>query len=271
MRFILSVFMVSMMWVGAAQAAITPAIENAKTPEEKGLEIAREADRRDEGFGDQSTSMKMILNNAHGQSSVRSVRMKLLEVPDKTVGDKSISVFDTPADVKGTAFLSHTKILEPDDQWLYLPALKRIKRISSANKSGPFVGSEFAYEDLTSFEVGKWQYKYLRDEPCVNYVCFVIEQYPQYEDSGYTRRVAWVDQDEYRAMKVEYYDRKDSLLKTQTFSNYKQYLNKYWRAHETEMVNHQTGKSTKLIWDDYQFQMGLTDNDFEKNVLKRAE
>ena len=82
--------------------------------------------------------------------------LRTLEVPDESVGDKSLIIFDSPRDIKGTALLSYAKILDPDDQWLYLPALKRVKRISSVNKSGPFVGSEFAFEDFTALELNKY-------------------------------------------------------------------------------------------------------------------
>ncbi len=74
-------------------------------------------------------------------------------------GDKSLFVFDEPRDVQGTAFLIHAHREDADDQWLYLPALKRVKRISSANRSGSFMGSEFAYEDMTAQEVEKFTYR----------------------------------------------------------------------------------------------------------------
>ncbi len=240
-----------------------------ETPEEKGLSIAIEADKRDRGFLDSSTKLKMILTNRHGERSTRELRLKTLEIPDETLGDKSLSIFDHPRDVKGTAFLTFTKIVEPDDQWLYLPALKRVKRISSANKSGPFMGSEFAYEDLASEEVGKYKYKWLRDESFGDLSCFVVEQYPVYENSGYTRRIVWIDQEEYRPWKIEFYDRKDSLLKTMVFKEYKQYLSRYWRSHEMFVENHLTGKTTTLEFHDFIFQSGLSDNDFNKNALQR--
>ena len=185
-------------------------------------------------------------------------------------GDKSLTVFDNPRDIKGTAFLSHTHALQPDDQWLYLPALKRVKRIASANKSGSFVGSEFAYEDLTSQEVEKYKYQWLRDETLNGHEVFVIERYPQYENSGYTRQIVWIDKEMYRARKVEFYDRKNELLKTLTISDYAQYLDKFWRPARMEMVNHQTGKETTLVWKNYQFENGFSDRDFDQNTLKRA-
>jgi Outer membrane lipoprotein-sorting protein len=240
----------------------------AQTPEETGLEIAIEADRRDTGFHDSTASLKMLLRNRQGDESTRDIRVRTLEQLDD--GDKSLTIFDEPADVKGTAFLSFTHKTGPDDQWLYLPALKRVKRISSTNKSGPFMGSEFAYEDLSSQEIEKYTYKYLRDEACGALECFVLERYPVDENSGYTRQVVWIDKQEYRPHTVVFYDRKNARLKTLTYSDYRQYLDKHWRAGTMHMENHQTGKSTLLTWSDYRFQTGLSDRDFNRNTLDRV-
>lgn len=245
----------------------------AATPEERGLEIAAEADRRDTGFGDSSARLKMILRNRHGQESTREIRNRTLEQADD--GDKSLVIFDLPRDVKGTAFLTFSHKTGNDDQWLYLPALKRVKRISSSNKSGPFMGSEFAYEDISSQELEEYTYKYLRDETLSDeasgeQATFVIERYPVDPKSGYTRQIVWFDQAEYRALKIEYYDRKDSLLKTLTYHGYQQYLERYWRPERMEMINHQTGKSTDLLWEDYVFGNGYVSEDFDRASLARA-
>jgi len=240
----------------------------AQSAGERGLEIAVEADRRDTGFHDSTASMRMILRNRQGDESTREIRVRTLE--QNNDGDKSLTTFDEPADVKGTNFLSFTHKSGPDDQWLYLPALKRVKRISSRNKSGPFMGSEFAYEDISSQEVEKYTYKYLGDEQYNGLDCFMIERYPVDKYSGYSRQVAWIDKQEYRPQKIVFYDRKNAPLKTLTYSGYRQYLGKYWRADEMFMENHQTGKSTRLLWSDYQFKTGLTERDFDRNSLKRA-
>ncbi len=245
-----------------------PLLAFAETAEEKGLAIAVEADRRDTGFEDFTANMVMELRNKQGDVSIRTIRLQTLEV--KGDGDKSMSIFDKPADVSGTAFLTFSHAIKPDEQWLYLPALKRVKRINSKNKSGPFMGSEFAYEDLASQEIEKYTYKYLRDEPLNGVDCFVIERYPAYEHSGYTRQLVWVNKDKYVAEKIEFYDRKNDLLKTLVNSGYQQYLGQYWRASEMIMENHQTGKSTILKWQNYQFKTGLEDKDFSRNSLKRA-
>ncbi len=245
----------------------------AETPEEKGYEIAARSDRTDRGFGNQEVRSTMILRNGQGQESTRELFQRTLEVPDESVGDKSIIVFESPADVEGTAMLSHAQILDPDDQWLYLPALKRVKRISSKNKSGPFLGSEFAFEDFTSQELGKYGYKYLRTETCPNIpalTCDVVERTPKYEYSGYTKQISWVDQKDYQVRQINFYDRKDEHMKTLTFEDYKKYNDKYWRFHKLKMTNHQKGKSTDFIFHEYKFDLDLNDNDFEKGVLERV-
>ena len=240
----------------------------AETPEEKGLAIAEEMDHRDRGWGDQRADLVMTLRNRQGQESRRALRVSTLEVDGD--GDKSLTVFDSPRDVKGTAFLSFTHAAKPDDQWLYLPALKRVKRISSANKSGPFMGSEFAYEDLASQEVDKYRYKWLRDETLDGRRTMVLERYPEYPHSGYTRQIAWIDAEMWQLVKVEFYDRKDALLKTLTMQDFQRYADRFWRPGRMRVVNHQTGKSTDLRWSGYRFGTGLSERDFDRNALKRV-
>jgi len=236
--------------------------------QEKGLQIAKTAKQRDTGWGDNSADMLMYLRNQQGQESLRQLKIKSLELVND--GDKNLTLFNKPKDVKGTAFLSFSHPIASDEQWLYLPALKRVKRISSKNKSGPFMGSEFAFEDLSSFEVEKYTYKYLADEAINGFDSYKIEQYPVDKNSGYTRRVVWLDKKEYRVQKIDFYDRKDTLLKTLSYQGYNLYIKQFWRAGKMLMVNHQSGKSTELIWSNHQFKTGLSANDFNKNSLKRA-
>lgn len=239
----------------------------ATTTQERGFQIASEADRRDTGYRDMNADMVMILRNRSGDESRRKIRFRSLEVVGD--GDKSLTIFDSPNDIKGTAFLSFTHALSADDQWLYLPAVKRTKRIASDNKSGPFVGSEFAYEDLTSPELDKYEYNLLAEDVFDGKSCFILEFIPKYEHSGYRRQKVWMDAERYIPLKIEFYDRKDSLLKTLTYGPYQQYLSQYWRPDWMNMVNHQTGKSTDLQWSNYSFQTGLSDADFHRGVLRR--
>ncbi|MBX2867795.1 MAG: outer membrane lipoprotein-sorting protein [Acidiferrobacterales bacterium] len=242
----------------------------AQTPEEKGLEIAVASDQRDSGWINVSSEMEMILRNRAGKESKRKITNRNLEVDGD--GDKFLSLFKQPRDVEGTAMLTFSHGLEPDDQWLYLPSIKRVKRISSKNKSGPFMGSEFAFEDLSSQEVEKYSYKFLQEEACGEFECYVIERIPQYKNSGYKRQISWIDKAEYRPMKIEFYDRKNSLLKTLVYTGYQEYETangSFWRADKMEMSNHQTGKSTSLLWSNYDFETSLSDKDFNQNALKR--
>ncbi len=237
----------------------------AQTPEEKGLQVAKAAEEADLGFGSSTVELKMTLKNKNGQTSERFLETQTLELTED--GDKSLIVFNSPKDVKGTATLTFTHKVGSDDQWLFLPSIARVKRISSNNKSGPFVGSEFAYEDLSSQEVEKYAYKFLKEEGPL----LIVEQDPVDPKSGYTRRVATYNKDKgYRLEKIEFYDRKNALLKTLTYSDYKLYKNKFWRAGKFNMVNHQSNKETLLEFKDYDFDVNLSEEDFSQVALKRA-
>ena len=241
---------------------------------EKGLNIVKEADQRLLGFESFEVNIKMILKNAYNQSTKRLVRNKTLEVKDQNIGDKSMIIFDSPADIKGTAFLTFSKVLEADDQWMYLPSIKRVKRISSKNKSGPFMGSEFAFEDISSQEVSKYSYKYLKSQSCEleevkDLQCFVVEYKPLYQYSGYSKKIVFIDHKEFRIYKIDFYDRKGDLLKTQINKDYKKYLNKYWYASYSIVNNIQTNRSTELFWSNYRFKIGLKESDFNKSKLKQ--
>ena len=245
-----------------------PAQAQQESPEDIGLRIAREADARNGGFGNFTANMQMVLRNRQGQESRRQMRFLVLEVEGD--GDKSMFVFDQPRDVRGTALLIHGHPDTQDDQWLYLPALKRVKRISSSTRSGSFMGSEFSYEDMGNPEVQKYSYRYLRDEPCGEWTCTVTEQVPVDRKSSYSRQLVWQDTADLRTWKVEYFDRKDSHLKTLTFGGYAQYQDRFWRAGAMTMVNHLTGKSTVLNWSDFAFGAELSDSDFSQTALRRV-
>lgn len=239
----------------------------ANSPEAIGLSIAKEMKARDRGWVDNSAEMEMVLHNGKRESR-REMRVLSLEVADD--GDKSMTIFDSPNDVKGTAFLSFTHTNAMDDQWLYLPALKRVKRIASKNKSGPFMGSEFAYEDLNSFEVEQYDYRWLRDETLDGQDCFVIESIPRDEYSGYSKQISWIDKTHYRALKIDFYDHKNTLLKTLTLSDYQLHLDKFWRPTKQSMLNHKNQRRTEVYLRNYQFGTGLDESDFTENSLKRA-
>lgn len=236
--------------------------------DEKAIAIAKERKTRDIGWGTNEAKVLMVLKNSQGREAKRKLKVKSLEVVDD--GDKALTIFESPRDVKGTAFLSFSHALEADEQWIFLPALKRVKRISSKSKSGPFVGSEFAFEDMTSYEVEKFSYSFLGEETINGEDCFVLKQVPQYDYSGYSYQKVWIDKSHYRVQKVEYYDRKEALLKTLLLSDYQLYKNKYWRPMKSLIRNVQTKKSTSLITEEMSFDTALKESDFDKNSLKRV-
>jgi outer membrane lipoprotein-sorting protein len=233
-----------------------------------GLVIAQQADQLDNGWISASMSVAMTLRNKSGQETVRNLHNKILEVEND--GDKSMVVFDNPVDVKGTASLVFTHKSGDDDQWLYLPAVRQVKRISSSNKSGPFMGSEFAYEDMASQEVEKYTYKYVGVSKANGFESLLVERCPVARNSGYKRQQVWYNKENYRIEKIDYYDRKNALIKTLIYNGYKLYNKKFWRPDEMTMKNHQTAKQTHLKFSDYQFNIGLEEKDFTQNSLRNA-
>jgi hypothetical protein len=230
------------------------------------LEIAKKSDRVTDGFESSIAQTEMTLINARGQRSVRELEMKTLE---GETGDKTISTFLSPADVKGTKTLTHEYANRDDDQWLYLPALKRVKRIASRNKSGSFMGSEFSYEDIGNQNYQKFIYEGEAEEVELNGIkCYKGVRVPKDSNSGYTKQVSWIDMKNLLIQRIDYYDRKRELLKTAKFSEYKK-IDGIWRMGRIDMVNYQNDKSTILIWKEDRIKAGLTSKEFNKRVLKQ--
>lgn len=261
-------------WVTAASSVDVPAatgafsIEGLSAPE-AGLAIFLEADRRDSGYQDLRVDLEMILRTSHGSESRRVLKIRQMEMADD--GDRLLVVFETPKPIHGTALLSYAHSIEPDDQWIYLPALKRVKRIASQNKSGPFLSSEFAYEDLALQEVEKYTYRLVDrvEEDGESY--FVVERTPVGNHSGYARQVVQVDVRELRIHHIEYFDRQDRPLKSLRVEGYQIHEERFWKPQSMLMSNVQTGKSTELTWRNFEFASGLdADRDFSTNSLLRA-
>ena len=238
------------------------------SPEEAGLKIATESRERQKGFGNFTASLTMTLRNKQGRENERELHIKVIEVEGD--GDRTLFVFNRPHDVSGTAFLIHAHKDEPDQQWLYLPALKRVKGISSSKQSGSFMGSEFSYEDMGAVEVEKFTHRYLHEEPCGDLECYVLERIPKSRDSGYSRQLVWLDREELRTMQIHYFDRREEHLKTMVVEDYEVYLDHFWRGRTITMNNLLTGKSTVLLWSNYEFGTDLDTKDFTRTALKRV-
>jgi len=236
----------------------------------RGLVIAQESERRDAGWRDSTVAVTMILQDRRGQTRERRLRLSMLEKPGNA-GDKTLTVFDSPADMAGTLFLSHAVVGNDDDLWLYLPSLKRVKRISSSNKTGAFFGSEFTYEDISAPEIGKFTYNYVGDKPCGRLTCFVVERVPAYRNSGYGKLITWFDTAEYRPQRIDYVDHSGRVLKVLTLSDYKRYAGRFWRPQTLTMQNNKTGKTTILRYGNYAFGLGLTDAYFSQGNLRNIQ
>lgn len=228
-------------------------------------EIAQKSYAKISGYKSSISKTTMLLQNAQGDKNIRKVLIKKLEGDN---GDKSLLTFLFPNDLKGTKLLSYEVIGGDDKQWLYLPALKRVKRISSRNKSGSFMASEFSYEDIASQNYKNYTYTQevhtvLRDG--VEY--FQIERIPKDKHSGYSKQIIYIDTKEYLARFGEYFDKQDKLLKKIFFRNYV-VIDGVWRVHTIFIQNVQNKKSSLLTWDDDSINAGLGQKDFSKRVLR---
>lgn len=249
---------------------VQPYAAVAQDPSARGIAIVRESERRDAGWGDAQVAVTMILQDRSGRTRERRLRLSTLEKPGDA-GDKTLTIFDTPADLAGTMFLSHAVVGADDDLWLYLPALKRVKRISSSNKTGAFFGSEFAYEDISAPEIGKFTYNYLGTKPCGRLTCYVVERFPAYRNSGYRALVTYFDTAKYRPQRIEYVDRGGRKLKVLALSGYRKFAGRFWRAQTMTMQNLRTGRTTVLRYGPYRFRTGLTDAYFSQGNLRNIQ
>lgn len=260
-----------------APAEASPATPPAdETPEQKGLRLAQEAEKQNEGWRWQTASGRMILRDSQGNTNERAFESRILEDqnPNDNEGARGIIVFLLPPDIKNTALLTIGQRHDDDYQWLYLPALKRVKRISGTSKTGSFVGSEFSYEDLSAAAIEDYTYLWMAEEPCPgaeDLTCNVIERRPKDDESGYSRIVVWQEVGKFRIYKSDFYDRKGSLLKTLTITRHELFKDRYWRVMDMTMVNHVNGKSTQMTWSNYNFDMPLAEADFTVRALERLQ
>lgn len=234
-----------------------------------GSSIFQEAFERESGYGDYTSAVTMILKDRGGGSIVRKMELSNLEV--RGDGTRTRVVFENPPDVKGTTVLTAAHEQRDDEQWIYLPAFKRVKQISTANQAAAFMGSEFSYEDVNSINIqpGKFTYRQVREEMLGARTCWVVERMPKYEHSAYRRELVWLDKAEYTIQRVEYFDGEDKPFKTLTMEDYEKYIGRFWRPKQMTMANLQNGKSTILRWERYRFQSGVRAADFNVAGLKK--
>lgn len=259
---------VALFYILLLVSSLSLAEDNLDSNKKKGLDISVRLKDSDSGWVDSTSNMQMLLKFSNGRSAKRDMKVKNLEV--ESDGDKSLMTFVSPKDVSGTSFLTYSHVSKEDDQWMYLPSFKRIKRISSKNKSGSFMGSEFSYEDLSSFEVSKYDFLYIGEETYQKEKCYIVESYPKNKFSGYSKLVSWINIEKMRTEKVEYYDKDGALLKILSVKKFSKLNEKFWRPVVSIMENKQSGNVTEMYWTNIKLKTGLVQSDFSKNALKRS-
>jgi len=194
------------------------------------------------GYRDSQSRFTAITVDSDGRQSRREVRLKYLE--NTPNGNKRLLIFDKPLDLKRHAMLTLSYPKADDEHWVYDPENQQVKRILSNNTSTPFSGSEFNFEDLSSQDLAKYDYRFERVDEFEGVLCSVVNRFPKDKRSGYERLETWVDSQTYLIRKIDYYDRKGNLFKTLTAADYQLYDDTYWRANRVSIRNHQSGKST---------------------------
>ena len=247
-RALLALTLATSLSVGVAHAENTSGVPlpatpvfNKADPVAYGTALAKYAERYDSGWIDQYSKGKMTLIDARGDSVQREVVQAILEGGS---GDKSLVRFMTPADIRGVAALIHEKPGGADDTWLYLPASRRVRRISGANRTSSFQGTEFTYEDLSSVSVERYSWKHLKEATANGQPVHELEAVPRYRDTGYSKIIISLHRTHFRPEQVQYFDKAGRKLKTWLGSRWMHAHGRFWRPLTQTMHNHQTGKKT---------------------------
>jgi len=213
---------------------------------------------------DMQGELTMTLTNKQGETRVRTLK-QYIKYGDKM--DKKIMFFQSPADVRGTSFMNWSYADgRDDDQWIYLPALKRTKRISSDGRSDNFMGSDFTYDDLGDRHPDEDTHTLLREETLEGKACWVVESIPKEEDYMYSKTITWVMKDNYLGLRREFYDEDGDLLKILTIKKY-DLIDGFWTILETEMKNVQKDHKTNMAFNNVQIDQGIPDSRFTERSM----
>ncbi len=232
-----------------------------------GEQIVRNVYERDTPH-DQSGQLIMTLENSRGDQRIREIDQYIKDFGDN---EKKIMFFTSPADVRDTAFMnwSYDADGQNDDQWIYLPALKRTKRISSSSSSDYFMGSDFTYDDLGGRSPSEDTHSLLREETFNGELCYVVESIPKEQDYMYSRTVTWIIKDKLIGLKKEFYDEDNDFLKTLIVKEYEN-IDGYWMIIESEMYNDQKNHKTLMEIDELKLDSGLQDRIFTERIMSRG-
>lgn len=263
-----------------ANAATPPVPEfHQDDPARYGEELARYMDLRDQGWKDAFAKLNFTLIGTRGDKVQRTVQ--LLQKEGEEAGNKSLIRFVDPVDIRGVALLIHEHPESVDDSWLYLPATQKTQRISGANRTASFQGTEFTYEDLSSLEILRYKWRFLESGSTQGSKVYKLEAIPQYRESGYSRLVVHLNQEHWRVEQIDFYDKAGRRLKTLVQRKWTHHHAQFWRAQELAMTNQQTQKKTvidvvSLFLDiarypgaDGQPRPSLGDEKFTKRALER--
>lgn len=217
---------------------------------------------------DQSSDLTMTLINKSGSERVRKIKQFTLDMGDM---EKSIMFFQSPADVKNTSFMSWTYDDESksDDQWIYLPALKKIKRISSDSKSDYFMGSDFTYDDLGDRKLNDDTHDLIGEETIDGVEYYVVESIPKNEDYMYSRTKTWIRKDNFIGLKKEFYDEDEELLKVLKINKFEE-VSGFLVITSSEMENVQRDHRTSMKLNNVEINSGIPDSKFTERMMVRG-
>jgi outer membrane lipoprotein-sorting protein len=246
-----------------AMAFSIPAPEQSLT----GRQIVEKAYNLPTG-DDQVANLTMTLINKEGKQRIRKIKKYF---KDFGTVEKQIMFFTSPADVKNTSFMtwSYDDDSKSDDQWIYLPALKKVKRISSDSKSDYFMGSDFTYDDLGDRKLDDDVHKLLREETVDGKKCYVVESKSKDEDYMYSKTITWIDKSNFVGVKKEFYDEDEELLKTLTIKKV-QKISGIWVITSSEMNNVQKNHKTTMVLSNVKVNSGVPASMFSERMMMRG-
>ena len=218
-------------------------------------------------IGETSHSLvEMNLIDKNGDVSQRVVENWTMETTGGTT--KDVIMFHSPAAVKETRFLSVENTDRDDDQWIYLPALERVRRIAGSEGDSSFMGTDFTYNDMQSREIDEDTHILLREEKIKQWDCYVVESIPKDPSSTqYSKRVQWIIKDSWVPVKGELYDREGRLLKIMTVERLEN-VQGFWTPINTRMENVQTGHATELNIQKLVYNQDISEELFTVNFLR---
>ena len=227
-----------------------------------GLEIAQKVDERKTPL-DMKSDLTMVLTNKKGKT--RTSTMRSISKDD---GEKQIIWFLAPADDKGVAFLKIEHDNNDDEMRMWLPAFKKIRRISSKKKADSLMGSDMSYEDISSRNINDYAYENLGEEEVIGILCWKLKAIPKEGvTKTYNHHITWISKDKLLVLKEESYDKTGKLLKAKSFTYTK--IKEYDTPVEILVKNVQKNHSTKLTFGKIELDTEVEDNIFQEKNLKR--